>query len=50
MFQRPQLLNLQDRVNNQLQYRGSMKLQIQNEFLAELETISGDASGVSTKS
>jgi len=30
-------INLQDRVNNQLQYRGSMKLQIQNEFLAELK-------------
>ncbi len=31
-------INLQDRVNNQLQYRGSIKVQAQNEFLAELKS------------
>ena len=30
-------IDLQNRVNNQLQYRGSIKLQAQNEFLAELK-------------
>jgi hypothetical protein len=29
-------IDLQNRVNNQLQYRGNLKVQIQNEFLAEL--------------
>jgi len=32
-------INLQDRVNNQLQYRGSIKLQAQNEFLAALKPL-----------
>ena len=32
-------INLQDRVNDQLQYRGNIKLQAQNEFLAELKPL-----------
>ena len=32
-------INLQDRVNNQLQYRGSIRVQAQNDFLAELKPL-----------